>query len=90
MRPWVVAFKFEVLVAEAEDVLHVRINLHHWQWTRLTGDLQSGLAEMVKLEMGVASGVDEISWLEACHLSHHLQQQGVACNVERNAKESVG
>ena len=85
VRPGVIAFQFEVLVVEVENAFYVRINLHDGQGTRLTGQLQTGLVQVVQVEMGVACGVDEVAGFEACHLCHHLQQQGVGGDVERYA-----
>ena len=44
---------------------------------------------MVEIEMGVACCVYEFAHFEARHLRHHLQQQGVRCDVERHAEERV-
>ena len=40
--------------------------------------------------MRVARGVDKLAGLQPAHLSHHLQQQGIARNVERHAEKRVG
>jgi hypothetical protein len=48
------------------------------------------LLEVVHVEVRVAEGVDEIAGLEARHLRHHLREQRVARDVERDAKEDVG
>lgn len=53
-------------------------------------ELQSGLLQVVEVEMGVARGVDELARLEPRDLGHHLQQQGVGGDVERHTEEGVG
>ena len=45
---------------------------------------------MIQIEVGVACGVDEVAWLVARHLCHHLEQQGVGGDVEGYAEEGVG
>ena len=40
--------------------------------------------------MRVARGVYKVAGLEPGYLCHHLQQQGVACYVERHTQKSVG
>ena len=70
----VVANEFEVLVLEVEEALHIGIDLHRRQWTRLTGELEFRLLDMVQVEMRVACGVDEVACLIARHLCHHLEQ----------------
>ena len=89
MRMWVVAFETEVLVLEVEDGLDIGVEFHHGQRTGLAGELQPGLLKMVQVEMGVASGVDEITRFIARHLCHHLEQQGVRGDVEWHAEEGV-
>ena len=86
---WVVANELEVLIVEVEDALHVRINLHGGQRTWLTGQLKLGLLDVVQIEVGVTSGMDEVTRFEARHLCHHLEQQGLARNVEGYAQESI-
>ena len=90
MRPWVVAFELEVFVFEAEEVFHIRVQLHLGQRSRSAGQLQPCLFDVVEIEVGVAGGMDEVARLESCHLCHHEQQQGIRGDVERHSEESVG
>src|SRR5580704_3418535 len=48
VRVRVVAFEHEVFIAEREDVLHIRIDLHHRQRARRTCQLQPRLLQMVR------------------------------------------
>ena len=72
MRPRVIALQLEVFVLEVEERLDVGIQNHTGQGTRLAGELQVCLVEMVQLEVGVAGGVDEVASFHARHLCHHL------------------
>ena len=72
MGPGVVANEFEVFVVEVEDVLDVGVDLHDGQGTRVAGELQTGLLEVVQIEVGVARSMDKVAWFEACDLCHHL------------------
>ena len=90
MRVRVVVGEGEVGVVETVDVFYIGVYLHLGQWTRLAGELQSHLLEMVTVDMCVAEGVDEITVLEAAHLCYHHRQQCVRCDVERHAEEYVG
>ena len=90
MRPGVVALELEVFVSEAEDILYVGIDDHSWKLLRLTGELQTGLLQMVEVEMGVAGRVDEFTRLEPGDLRHHLQKESVGGDVEGHAKEGIG
>src|ERR1700756_3705573 len=65
MRVRVVAFEHEVFIAEREDILDVRIDLHDRQWTRRTRQLQPGLLEVVRIKMRIAERVHEVAGLEA-------------------------
>ena len=88
--PRFVADEFEVFIMEVEDRLDIRIDLHEWEWTRTTGKLQPCLVQMVQIEMGIASSVDKVTWFISCHLGHHLQEECIAGNIERNAEEGIG
>ena len=90
MWMWVIALEAEIFVSEPEYVLDIRIDYHPRQWARLACELQTGLIEMVEVEMGVAESMHEIAGLEACHLRHHLQQKGVGGYVEGHSEEAVG
>ena len=90
MRMGIVVDELEVLVLEIEERLDVGIDLHLGEGTGLTGELETGLLEVVQIEMGVTRGVDEVTGLEACHLRHHHQEQGVGGDVEGYAEEGVG
>ena len=74
MRMRVVADELEVFVLEVEDGLHIGVDDHAGQGARSARELQFCLLDVVQIEVGVASGVDEVAWLQACHLRHHLQQ----------------
>ena len=84
VRMWVVTNEFEVLVMEVEDALDVRINLHRGQGARFARELQLGLFDVVQIKVRIACRVDKVTWFEACHLRHHLQQQRVRGNIKRH------
>ena len=87
---WIVTYQLKVLELKVEQVLYIGVDNHLWQRTRLAGKLELGLLDVIKIQMGVTGGVDEVASLEASNLSHHLQQESIACDVERNTKEGVG
>ena len=57
--------------------------------SRLAGQLQPGLVEVVEVEVGVAEGVHEVARLEVADLGHHHRQHRVGGDVERHAEEDV-
>src|SRR4051794_26134907 len=90
MRVRVVAFEREVFIAEGEDILHRRVDLHDWQRPRRARQLQPGLLEVIGVEMRVAERVNKITRLEPAHLRHHHGQQCVGGDVEGQAEEDIG
>ena len=74
MWMWIIAYELKILVLEIEEALHIRVDLHRGQGTRLTCQLEFGLFDMVQIEVGVTRGVDEVTRLIARHLCHHLQR----------------
>ncbi len=85
----IVVDELEVLVLEVEKRLDVGVDFHLGQGTGLTGELETGLLDVVQIEMGVTCGVDEVTGLVACHLGHHHQEQGIGGDVEGYAEEGV-
>lgn len=61
MRPRVVTLELEVFVVEVEEILHVGIDAHLGQRTWGARELEACLIEVVKIEVGVASGVDKVA-----------------------------
>ena len=67
----IIVHKFEILVLEIEDALHLRIYLHLRKLARLTAELKLDLLEMVEIDVGVSGRMDEVSRLKAAYLSYH-------------------
>ena len=80
----------EVGVVEIEDARPLGVEAHSGQGARGAAELLAGLLDVVEVEVGVASGVDQFTGSEAAHLCHHQGEQGIGGNVEGNAQESVG
>ena len=85
----IVADEFEVFVLEVEETLYIGIDFHLRQGTWLTGKLETGLLDVVQIEMRVAGGMNEVAGLIACHLRHHLQQKRVGGDVKRYTEERI-
>ncbi len=90
MRPWMVVGKLKVFILEIEEIFDFRVQVHLWQRTRLTGELQFRLINMVEIKMGITGRVDEVPCFQASYLCHHQQQQSIGSNVEGHSQESVG
>lgn len=84
-----VAQHFNIIVGEVVNVRFLWVELQGWQRQRFSRYLQPCLVEMVVVEVRVAEGVDKNTGFKTAHLSHHVREQGVGCNVERDAKEDI-
>ena len=84
-----VANNFEALKGEVIDVGDGRIEFQCWKRKRFPTDLFSGLIKVIHVEMRITKGVNERSRFKSTHLRHHMRQERIGCNVERNAKEDV-
>ncbi len=89
-RVRIVTFESEVFVFEIEEIFHVGVQCHHGKSTWFAGELELGLLDMIRVEMEVAKGVDELAGLEVADLSDHEGEDGVASDVEGHAQEEVG
>ena len=89
MRVGVIILQGEILVIKGEDILLLWVYQHLWQLARFPCQLQFYLLQVIRVDMRVAQRVDEVTRLEARHLRHHLEEQGVGGDVERNAQEDI-
>ena len=84
-----VVLEFEVLEGERVDVVDGRVDGHGRERPRGTGELQTGLLEMVRVEVQVPEGVNKVTGLISENLGNHEGEQRVARNVERDPKKQV-
>src|SRR3989338_1573610 len=88
-RMRVIPFQREILELELENISHARIEQHRRQRARLTQQLLARLFHVVRINVRIAKGVHEITWLESAYLRHHQREQCVGGDVERYAEENV-
>ena len=50
----------------------------------------SYLFQVVQVNMGITEGMNKVTRFQASNLCHHLQQQGIRCDVERYSQEGIG
>ena len=70
-RVGIISFKREIVVAEAEYILYIRVYRHTWQFTRGAAQLFPDLAKVVGVDMRVSESVYEFSGFKSANLSHH-------------------
>ena len=87
---WIVVFEGEIFKMEVENALHVGVEAHGGQWSRVAAELFAHLLEVVGVDVCIAECVNELAGFKSCHLSHHHKQQGVGSNIEGYTEENVG
>jgi len=85
----VVVLQFEVFEGEVIDVGDGGVDYHRGQRSGCAAELEFGLFEVVRVEVEVSKGMDEVAGLVATHLGHHFGEEGVARDVEGNAQKQV-
>ena len=85
----VVARDLDVLELELVERGDRGVEHQRGQRPRLPRELETGLLEVVEVEVRVAEGVHEVADPEVGHLGDHVGQQRVAGDVERNTEEQV-
>ncbi len=90
MRVRIVVLEGEVLETKSVNPADLRVDSHGGQGTGFAGELQFGLLEVVRVEMHVPEGVDEVTGLVVENLGDHHGEQGVARDVEGDSEEEVG
>lgn len=89
MRVRIISEQLEVLIAEVENVTHLRIEFHLRERTKFARQLQSHLIEMIVVDMRIAERMDKLSCFEPGNVRNHLQQQRVRSDVERHSEENI-
>src|SRR5262245_25141094 len=79
----------EILVAEGEQILDLRVDPHRRQRLGRPAKLLARLFEMIRIKMRITQRMDEIAGLEPGYLRYHHRQQGIGSDVEGHAKEDV-
>lgn len=84
-----VVFQLEVFIPEVRKLGDSRIQLHFGQWKRFPGELQSGLVQMVSVQMHVSEGMDEFMCDHAGDLRDHHGEQGIGGDIEGHTQKYV-
>lgn len=82
-RRWLTPLKPKVLVAECEQIRHVRIQHHRRQRPWGSGQLLSRRRDMIGIQVRVTHGVHEVARLQIDDLRHHRRQESKACTIEQ-------
>lgn len=85
----VVAHEIEIIISEPEYILYIRIQDHVRQRAWRAAQLFMHLVEMVQIDMGITERMDEVAGLQSAHLSHHLREQSIARDIERDTQKTV-
>ena len=79
----------KILILVRVDRVRLPHDLKTRERSRRAGQLQLRLLEMIRIEMAIAAGPDELADLEPALLREDVREQCVACDVERHAEEDV-
>ena len=74
MGVWIVVLEGEILIFEVEYALHVGIDAHSGERSRVARQLFLHLLEVVGLDVSIAKRVDKLAGFKSGHLSHHHEQ----------------
>src|SRR5882724_7671315 len=89
MRMRLIVLEREVLVAEARNIVDLRIQLHRRQRIGFARKLLTRLLQMIQIKMRVAETVDELARLQTCDLRHHSREEGIGSDVEGHSQKNV-
>src|SRR5262245_60495247 len=79
----------EILELVIGDGLRFPIDNQLRRRKRLAAELQSGLFQMIQVDVAISSGPDEFAYVKIALLGNHMSQQRVASDVERDAEKYV-
>lgn len=81
--------KFEVRKSELVDVSLFGIQLQEREWMRNSFQLVLQRLDMIRIDVSVSKGVDELTALETTDLGEHASQQCITRDIEGNSKTQV-
>ncbi len=85
-----VADQLKVIDRKRIDVGDRAVEFHLGKRHRLTGELDLGLIEMIRVEVEIAKSVDEVARFVAEDLCDHEGEKRIRGNVKRNSQEKIG
>ena len=83
-RMWVISNNLEILETVVED-RRFFVQFQTRQGTRFAGQLQSGLIEMVFVQVQVTDGMNDVTGFQATLLRDHVGQESRGSGVIRDA-----
>ena len=86
----VVSIERKVLVSEILQIFHRGIQEHARERFGLAGKLELCLFKVVQVKVEITKSMDELLWTQTADLRDHEGEQGIGCNIERNAQKEVG
>ena len=89
-RVWVVASELEIFEGVVEDALRPPFEREPWERSCIARELLLHLRQVIQVNVRIAAIPDEVAHLQVALLRHHVSEQRVAGDVERNTKEHVG
>lgn len=89
LRMWIVILHLEILKGKVLNVFHLPLDVNGWEGTRVARTLLLQRVHVVGINVGVPQSVDKVAGLQPRHVGHHHGEQGVAGNVEGNAKSDI-
>ena len=84
-----VPYDLDVLISKVVNIGDLRVQLKFWKREGFPCDLEPGLIQMVVVKMGIAQCVDKRSGFEVAYLRHHVGEQCIRCNIERDAEKDI-
>ena len=75
MRMRIIVRQCKILIPESEDVGHLRINCHFRKPVWFPGKLKLHLLNMIKVDVGIAQGMNKFPRLQSCCLCNHQCKQ---------------
>ena len=74
VRMWVIIGELKIFELIRENIFHVFIYLHFWQWAQIAGKLKFYLFQMICVNVCIAQCMNKITSFQPSNLRHHLQQ----------------
>ena len=85
----IVIGKLKIFKLKIKNALHIRVDVHLRQMTRLACELQIHLLQMVGIDMRIAKGMHKSAGLQTCHLRYHHREQRITGNIERHTQKDI-
>lgn len=81
--------QFEIFKLKLVNVHLFRVEFEEGEGVWVSSQLVTKWFDMIRVDVSIAKGMNEFTWLETANLGQHASKQSIARDIEGHAKTKV-